>query len=160
MNDLSNGDMREMCDSVEETVMKNINQKLEQLQPQIIASIKNGIMWDLDKKYSKRISRLEARISNFEKAEISQKESVVSKQTNNKATNRIDVSRLGYSAFKVNGWIYYKNSEMGDFLYRVREDGTENTQLTDYSVFSGFSVSNGYLHFQDCDFNMRKIKLV
>lgn len=159
MNDLSNRDMREICDSVEETVMKNINQKLEQLQPQIIASIKNEIMWDLEKKYSKRISQLEARISNFEKVEISQKESVVSKQTNNKATNRIDVSRLGYSTFKVNGWIYYTNSEMGDFLYRVREDGTENTQLTDYSVFADFSVSNGYLHFEDCDFKRRKIKL-
>ena len=49
MNNLSNADIREICDSVEETVMKNVNQKLIQLQPQIISSIKNEIAQELER---------------------------------------------------------------------------------------------------------------
>ena len=36
--------------------------------------------------------------------------------------------------FKFNGWVYYANEDMGNFLYKVRIDGTDNQQLTDYSV--------------------------
>ena len=84
--------------------------------------------------------------------------------TNNSSGNvsnkaaRIDVSRI-YDGFKFDGWIYYPNENMGDFLYKVREDGSENTQLTNYSVIGLFKVSDGYLIFSDADYNDRKIKL-
>lgn len=74
---------------------------------------------------------------------------------------RIDVSRI-YGAFEFNGWLYYANEKMGDFLYRVRTDGTGNEQLTDYSVLymrSCAKVQNGKLYFEDKEFRERSINL-
>ena len=42
----------------------------------------------------------------------------------------------------------------------LSEDGTENIQLTDYSIYSNhFTVKDGYLYFNTDAFNTSKIKL-
>lgn len=66
------------------------------------------------------------------------------------------------SGFKFNGWIYYQNPLMGNFLYGVRSNGTENTQLTDYSVKPmGFAKIRGNsLVFQDASFHEHEIPLL
>ena len=64
--------------------------------------------------------------------------------------------------FHYNGWIYYINEQNGRFLYKIRENGTDNRRLTDYTVdatYSQFSVRNGYIYVEDYDFNLIKIKL-
>ena len=51
---------------------------------------------------------------------------------------------------------------MGNFLYRCREDGTCNEQLTDYSVVSlsvGGKVKNNKLYFKDSEFEQHSINL-
>lgn len=64
------------------------------------------------------------------------------------------------NGYKFNGWIYYANDEMGDFLYKVRSDGTENQQLTDYSVWgTGMSVRNGKLYYEDHSMKQHAIDL-
>ena len=61
---------------------------------------------------------------------------------------------------RYNGWIYYANPLMGDSLYKVRENGTDNTQLTDSSVLSySFKVKNGKLVFQDFESHQHEISL-
>ena len=51
------------------------------------------------------------------------------------------------------GWLYYVNLERKDFLYRVREDGTENQQITNFSVnrycIRHVRLEDGYLCFSD-----------
>lgn len=159
MGDLNSKDIREICDYVEASVMDAVKQNLSQMKPQIVSEIRNEIACRLEKQYSDRISALESCIVILE-SQISNGE-MEQVQTGSKkkiTTRKINVSRI-YNGFKYNGWIYYPNEEMGDFLYKVREDGSENTQLTDYSVWSGFSIKNGYLCFQGKDRNNRKIKL-
>lgn len=147
------------CDSVQEVVMSIVRQNLLQTKPQIITEIENELIRKLEKTYSSRISSLESRIAKLEQ-QISDQgiewglDGIKKKIT----THKIDVSRI-YGGFKYNGWIYYPNEEMGDFLYKVREDGSQNTQLTDYSIRSYFSINNGYLYFRDNKWNDRKIKL-
>lgn len=72
-------------------------------------------------------------------------------KSENAVKDKIDMSRYCiFAGYKFNGWIYYANDEMGDFLYKVRSDGTENQQLTDYSVWgTGMSVRNGKLYYSD-----------
>lgn len=90
-------------------------------------------------------------------------DSNMTKQNNNKkSTGKIDVNRYDISTgFKYDGWIYYRNKEMGNFLYKVRLDGTENTKLTDYSVSlsCGFSVKGNKFYFFDASFDKRSINL-
>ena len=60
-----------------------------------------------------------------------------------------------------NGWIYYANPLMGKCLYRVRENGTDNTQLTDYSVTGVFKVKSGKLILiDDINLDTHEISLV
>ena len=50
--------------------------------------------------------------------------------------------------YKCNGWIFYSNEDEGNCLYKIREDGTCNTKLTDYSVDSYYmtwSYDSGYI---------------
>lgn len=158
MNNIKNSDMREICDAVRDSVMENVSQNLKKLEPQIVAEIEEKVKLSLENQYNDRISQLESKVRMLE-GKLSSTDNGDSMK-NNSSVNRIDVSKI-YHYFEFNGWIYYSNRKMGDFLYRVREDGTDNTQLTDYSVFLGScKVSNGYLHFADCDFNDRKIKLI
>ena len=56
------------------------------------------------------------------------------------------------------GWIFYQNPLMADHLYMVREDGTENTQLSDCPVLLP-EVKHGYLCFRDYDYKDHKIKI-
>ncbi len=69
----------------------------------------------------------------------------------------------GINCFQYNGWIYYANKKMGNYLYRVREDGTNNQQLTDFSVgclvHIDMRVKNGLLHFKDDDYNEHTIRV-
>lgn len=160
MNDLNSKDIREICDSVQESVMNIVRQNLSQTKPQIVSEIKNELIRELEKTYSSRISSLESRIAKLEQQIFNQGIEQVQDDGIKKkiTTHKIDVSRI-YNGFKYNGWIYYPNKEMGDFLYKVREDGSQNTQLTDYSIRSHFSINNGYLCFWDNNLKDRKIKL-
>ena len=50
--------------------------------------------------------------------------------------------------YKCNGWIFYSNEDDCNCLYKIREDGTCNTKLTDYSVDSDYwnwSYDSGYI---------------
>lgn len=80
---------------------------------------------------------------------------------NTHSSKKIDMSKFDVeSGFQFNGWVYYANEEMGDFLYKVRTDGTDNQQLTDYSVSGyGFKVENGRLYFEDKHWKSRTINL-
>ena len=77
----------------------------------------------------------------------------------------VDMSRFfpGSNCFQYNGWIYYANKRMGNYLYRVREDGTNNQQLTDFSVKSyvhiSMKVKNGLLYFEDDDYQVHTIRV-
>ncbi len=59
----------------------------------------------------------------------------------------------GFNCVKHMGWLYYVNQERKDFLYRVREDGTENQQITNFSVnrycVRHVRLEDGYLCFSD-----------
>lgn len=50
--------------------------------------------------------------------------------------------------YKCKGWIFYSNEDDCNCLYKIREDGTCNTKLTDYSVDSCYmmwSYDSGYI---------------
>lgn len=109
---------------------------------------------------TKRVQGLERSIKNNsgEAREVLSR----SEKSTNVAKDKINMSRyrIGIAGFKFNGWIYYANDEMGDFLYKVRLDGTDNQQLTDYSVQSGMmNVKNGKLYYHDHSYREHAINL-
>lgn len=159
MNNLNSKDIHEICDNVQKSVMDIVRQNLSQMKPQIMSEIKDELASELEKTYSARIHALESRIAKLEQ-QLSDKgmEQVQDSIKEEITTHKIDVSKI-YNGFKYNGWIYYPNEEMGNFLYKVREDGSQNTPLTDYSIFSDFKINYGYLCFQDGNFRDRQIKL-
>ena len=132
----------------------NINQML----PQIVQSITD----EVTQKFQEEINRLKQRINDLESrnANLSaQSVSIVSKNTKT-VLSEDEMDDIDFLGFHVNGWIYYQNERQGNFLYKVREDGTENIQLTDYSIYSNhFTVKDGYLYFNTDAFNTSKIKL-
>lgn len=77
-------------------------------------------------------------------------------------SNKVDIDSLDrWDTFEYNGWYYYSNKKMGNFLYRVRTDGTGNERLTDYSVgpMDFAYVEGGRLHFVDSSLKSRNIEL-
>ncbi len=163
-NEIANNDIQEICDAVREEVLTEVRNNLSQMKPDIISSITEEVVREMDSRYASQIGRLENRISELERrVSNSQNDPVQQKASagSSPAAERIDAERVScqYGAFRFNGWVYYPNKEMGDFLYRVRDDGTENTQLTDYSVWTVNRVEDGYLYYDDKHFKERKLKL-
>lgn len=156
---------REIYETVYNDVMKDVQENLSQMKPQLIQEVVDSAAQKVIDKYEQRFKQLEQKISKMERSlqsgNLSNNTKVNTNNSNGNVSNKaakIDVSRIN-DGFKFDGWIYYPNENMGNFLYKVREDGSENTQLTNYSVIGLFSVSNGYLNFSDADYEGRKIKI-
>lgn len=160
-------DVREIYDAV----LEEVKEEFEKLKPQLEEKVVKDVVMKLNAKeiidtiaqYERRIGQLEKKIESLDKM-ILEIRSQISKESVSIGSNaqRVDICSKNdkyiymempeiVHGYKFNGWIYYANSEMGDFLYKVREDGTENQQLTDYSInpYLRFHVENGKLYFWD-----------
>lgn len=143
-------------------ILEEVRNNLSQMKPEIISSIIEEVVRKMDGRYASRIVKLENRISELERrvndaqeVPMRQKTSVASQGT----AKKINLRGIYVRGFQVDGWIYYPNEKMGDFLYRAREDGSENTQLTDYSVLKPDRVEGGYIYYRDGTCKERKLKL-
>lgn len=157
-NDSSAG-TKEIYEAVCRDVMEEVRRNLSQIKPQLVQEIADAVFARIEEKYGKRLE------GGLEKPEgkATEKNGRSGKgkeaQTGAGKIKRIDVSKI-YDGYKVGGWIYYANEEDGDFLYRVRKDGSGNTPMIDCAVF-GWSLraDGGYLYFTDKGYKHRKIKL-
>lgn len=154
---LSNNDQRELVQTVTQTVLERVTEQLKQMYPSIV----DGIAQQIDQKYRAEIDGLKQQIANLQSSRPSSASFVnptVSPGSGSSA-QRINLRKIGYGYKKFNGWIYYMNNDMMDFLYKVREDGTCNTQLTDFTVKSIEGIKNGKLIIADDDWNEHVIDL-
>lgn len=131
---------------ITQDVMKMVQEELKKIKPSLIASIKEEVIKELSQTGSQSV------------------------QHDNKdngwyivdGTGRPDKKHMpgkwdwetlwNYTGFHYDGWIYYVNKENGNFLYKVKEDRTDNRQLTDYTVDvypDDFSVRNGDVYIDD-----------
>lgn len=145
-------------------VLQECDKKIKNIEQQYARKLKE--VQDKNSQLEKRISRLEQKISELKKENAYKTDSkAVTKSTKtvNSSNSKIDMSKdcIKYGGYKFDGWVYYANDEMGDFLYKVRVNGTENQQLTDYSVSTAFfRVKNGKLYFKDKDYKEHCIEIV
>lgn len=143
-----------MTDAMEiyQTVLAQCTEQIDKLKNEI-----NRLQKQNDN-MTKRMDKLEILVQkqNIEKNVFSRPQ----KQDKN-CTDKIELDRIKGYAYEYDGWLYYANEKMGEFLYRVRTDGTGNEQLTDYSVrmMSVSKIKNGKLYFCDKDFNEHSIKI-
>lgn len=168
-----------------ETVLGEIKQELARLVPQYRSSIIESVRWQFDEeieagkqqvlrqlselkqqneKLEQKITNLTKRIQELEKGTEDEFSGVTvrKEKSPNETKNRINMSRdcIRLFGYKFNGWIYYADDEMGDFLHKVRVDGTDNQRLTDYSATTyDMSVKNGKLYYYDTSFNKHSIDL-
>lgn len=145
----------EIYKAVYNDVMKEVRQNLSQMKPQLVQEIVEEVISEVEEQYGKRLKKLERKLS--------EKSGTVKEGPKappvSKTAAKIDVTKI-YCPYRVGEWIYYRNSEDGGCLYKVRKDGSYNTQLTDYSVSYSFSVSGGYLYCTDTrNYREHKIKL-
>ncbi len=145
----------EIYEAVYKDVMEAVCQNLSQMKPQLVREITDAVFARMEEKCGKMLEKPE------EKAVQKNGRSKEKKETGSYGkSERVDVREI-YDEYKVGGWIYYTNDDDGGFLYKVREDGSCNTQLTDYAVYSDSLIAErGYLYFEDLrTFTERKIKL-
>ena len=162
MKSISN-DLHRSDADIRNDILEEVRNHLSQMKPDIISSIAEEVLCRIDNLYASRIERLEDRISELERRISDAQKTPVRQKTSTGVADtakKIDTSRI-HAEFRFDGWIYYRNGNMGNFLYRVREDGSENTQLTDFSVslFTTMWVEGGYLYFEDERLKERKLKL-
>ena len=148
-------DAKEIYQAVLADCMAQINRIKEEYGEVLAAKISDR----LSKQYSSRIENLERqnqklakRLEKLEAVLQSEEKSFKDLRSSlNRRTDRIEIDLdIKVGAYEFDGWYYYPNKRMGDFLYRVKKDGTCNTQLTDYSVVLTWAkVKNGKLYFHD-----------
>ena len=133
---------------------------------------------DYDKKlstYERRLATAESKIKELEKqierlrdvpgkAETTVNHMKLEKIIQERASRASAEKRnfvVPLGGFRYDGWVYYPNEEMGNFLYRVSSDGRYREQLTDYSVslFPSWSVREGKLFFSDSECNYHSISI-
>lgn len=132
-------------------IMEQISRQYEER----IASIKKE-----NKKLQEEILTLKSRVNSM--ATSNSVSAISTTRGSNNSSGKINLNEINrYSCFEFAGWLYYANHKMGDFLYRVKTDGTGNQQLTDYSVctMSRARVKDGKLFFEDKDYRERSIEL-
>ena len=140
--------------------VENVEEAKQQIQIQL------NELKQQNEKLENKITNLKKRVQELERdkennSEEAREVQARSEKSANAEKDKINMLRYRISnGYKFNGWIYYANDEMGDFLYKVRSDGTENQQLTDYSVWeTSMSVRNGKLYYQDHSFKEHFIDL-
>lgn len=67
--------------------------------------------------------------------------------------------KLGFLSFPLlkDGWIYYRNTEDYDKLYRIRTDGNDKTKLSDTTA-SGLQIVDDWIYYVDLSSNLYKVK--
>lgn len=161
---LINNNFHEADTDLRNEILEEVRNNLSQMKPDIISSIVEEVTRKIDGRYASQIGKLENRVLKLER-HINDEQTVPTQQKKSTGTSnakgKIDVQKINsVYKFRFDGWIYYDNRDMGGFLYRVREDGSENTQLTDYTVhLAGCKVARGYLYYDDAEFNEKKFKL-
>lgn len=169
-------DAREIYEEVLDAVKKELEELIPQYEEKVIENVVGRLNSDENtyviEQYDRKINELEQKNKLLEK-QISEIQSrlfqipkeigcnVQKKNTDLARNDRIDVKRRDIRhGYKYNGWIFYINEEMGDFLYKVRVDGTDNQQLTDYSVVNlPFNIKNSKLYFNDASFKEHSIEI-
>lgn len=124
------------------------------------ASVEDMInhLMEENRKLTERVEKLEedlVKISNVNiglQSEVNELKEQITKKSNEhniwKQDNFYDIDevKLPYG-YKCKGWIFYPNKDDCNCLYKIKEDGTCNTKLTDYSVYgtSMWSYDSGYI---------------
>lgn len=127
---------------ITQDVMKMVQEELNKIKPSLVASIKEEVIKELSQTGSQSVQQ--------------QHENKDSGWYIVDGTGRPDQKHMprewdwytlwNYDGFHYDGWIYYVNKQNGNFLYKVKENRTDNRQLTDYTVDvdpDDFSVRNG-----------------
>lgn len=160
---------------VSQQVFADLSKALDEIYPKILEAIQKSVRQEFLERIDaleKHAQNLEARLKKQE-AQVHSAAAVPAKNTQapqpdalrklcGSATSAPSVNMKRYeirSGFRYNGWIYYVNPDQADFLFCVREDGTGNKQLTDFSVCSGFHVDRGYLCFTDKNWDKHRIRV-
>lgn len=137
-------DYREIVQTVTQNVMTEIVNKLNSMKPGIEQEIAEAVYSAIDSRLSKlenSLNNIQSRLTALEKKQP--RNSGYAASSNGDLLNRIK----RWSHKKYRGWIFYVNRDDGDFLYMIKEDGSDNKQLTNESVASIASLS---VHDSSC----------
>lgn len=133
---------------ITQDVMKMIQKELKKIKPELIASIKEEVLQELSQEGAQDVT---VQDDGWD---------IVDGTGRPDAANRpSDLWEI--DGFHYDGWIYYTNKKNGKFLYKIRENGKDNRQLTDYTVDvydTDFYVRNGDVHIDTYGYKI-KIKL-
>jgi len=140
-------------DDVFERVMAELQKNINQMLPGIIENIKN----EIKNEYQNKLNALTTRIDKLENSLAKPAATSVTPSVPSSAILQKSYVRNG---FKYGDWIFYNNEDNANFLYKVKKDGSQNTQLTNYSILENLiSIRDGYLYVLDSIGNERQIKL-
>ena len=145
----NNIDYHEIAQTVSQTVMTDISNKLNSMKPDFEQKIINALTGAIDS----RLTNLENRLNNTQSrlTALEQKLSSISSNSTTSTSKYVQpappsnaellnkIKRWKYKSLR--GWIFYINEDDGNFLYMIRQDGTGNKQLTSYSVGLIMSLS-------------------
>lgn len=144
---LSPNDFREVVQNVSQTVLEKVTEQLKQMYPTIV----DGITQQVRQEFQAEIDGLKQQIA----SQQSGRPSAAGKSTQTQfvppatpsSADCIDMRPVlgarGVGSYR--GVIYYFNESDHNYLYAVKEDGSCNTQLTDFacSKFYGYQCYNG-----------------
>lgn len=103
-----------------------------------VEDVLNQLMEE-NRKLTKRVEKLEENLVKISNGNIGLKSKV--------NFNDVNIVKIP-NGYKCKGWIFYSNKDDCNCLYKIKEDGTCNTKLTDYSVMSCYSLwsyDSGYI---------------
>lgn len=162
------------ANEIYQVVLEQCSKQIESIKSEYGNQLVKMVMDQISKQYESRIAHLENNNAELLKKIARLEQQVKSPQpeishtpvsTTNSIPNSKERISIDYhirsAAFEFNGWLYYANEKMGNFLYKVKNDGSCNQQLTDYSVsyMRTSKVKNGKLIFNDSEYREHSIDL-
>ena len=137
-------------------------QKLEMTAEELENLIRKVVKEEVNKAMNETAERLENCIVKTLKKE-NKKNEIVSIHEHIKKIDRqsIDVQRLArsYGSMQCGGWVFYVNEQEGKHLWKIKDDGSENQELYSKTISSVKKVEDGYVFFDDAQFNNCKMPI-
>ncbi len=151
-----NESVQEVVKQCVEIVQDEINMKI----PKIIYNIIEEANINTKKQISIATKDFENLIRKIVKEELNNINHQSNSYYNNKITSK-EIERLKrkYGSMTADGWVMYINEDEGERLYKIRLDGTENTQLTTGKIWTVDNVENGWIYYTDVNHQKKKVRL-
>ena len=150
-------DENELVERVCQKCIEKVVYEINKLLPKIIEDITYQVNINTNKQINMATKDLEFLTRQL----IIEALTNINLQQNSYKNEHKDVEKLkrSYGSLTADGWVFYINKDEGERLYKIRLDGSNDTELTKGRIREVDNIEGGWVYYTDFNFESKKVKI-